>query len=260
MPIYFLSDFGSADVYAGVVRAVLRRRAPDVTVVDLAHDLPPGDVRHAALQLYAAVPYLEEGGVVLAVVDPGVGSQRRALALRGKRLWYVLPDNGIFTLVRELDPPRAAWELDPALYAPGPVSATFHGRDVFAPAAAHLAQGLPPAALGEEIDVESPFRLPLWTVEGSEGEVIGFDRFGNAITNLRPRERPEAVHVVGRRVPFKNTYADVSEGEAVAYLGSSGLVEIAIRGGSLREKFRLHEGAAAHLHGQETEPPPLELD
>lgn len=260
MPIYFLSDFGSADVFAGVVRAVLARRAPGARVVDLGHDLPPGDVRHAAVQLYAAVPHLEEGGVVLAVVDPGVGSDRRALAVRGERLWYVLPDNGLITLAAELDPPRAAWALDPGRYAPGPVSATFHGRDVFAPAAAHLAQGMPPEALGEAVDPEGLMRLPLWTVEGNEGEVIAFDRFGNAITNLRPRERPEAVHVVGRRIPFLNTFSDVPEGEAVAYLGSSGLVEIAIRGGSLREKLRLVEGAAVDLHGPEVEPPPLAID
>jgi len=260
MPIYFLSDFGCADVYAGVVRAVLEHRAPGARVIDLAHDLPPGDVRHAAVQLYAAVPYLEEGGVVLAVVDPGVGSARRALAVRGERLRYVLPDNGLITLAAELDPPQAAWALDPGRYVEGPVSATFHGRDVFAPAAAHLAQGLPAAALGEEADPEGLVRLPLWTVEGDEGEVVTFDRFGNAITNLRPAQRPEAAHLVGRRIPFRDTFADVPEGEAVAYLGSAGLVEIALRGGSLREKLRLVEGATVTLHGPEEEPPPLELD
>ncbi len=260
MPIYFLSDFGSADVYAGVVRSVLAHRAASVRVVDLGHGLPPGDVRHAAVQLYAALPYLEEGGVVLAVVDPGVGSDRRALVVRGERLWYVLPDNGLITLAAELDPPRAAWALAPERYAPGPVSPTFHGRDVFAPAAAHLAQGTPPATLGEAVDPEELVRLPLRTVEGNEGEVITFDRFGNAITNLRPRERPEAVHVVGRHIPFMNTFSDVPEGEAVAYLGSSGLVEIAVHGGSLREKLRLIEGAAVDLHGPEAEPPPLATD
>ncbi|WP_456415230.1 SAM hydrolase/SAM-dependent halogenase family protein [Oceanithermus profundus] len=260
MTVYFLSDFGTADVFAGVVRAVLVRRAPGVRVVDLAHDLPPGDLRHAALQLYAAVPHLAEGGVVLAVVDPGVGSDRRALAVRGERLWYVLPDNGLLTLAAELDPPRAAWALEPRRFAPGPVSPTFHGRDLFAPAAAHLALGQPPDALGPRLDVGELVRLPLATAAGREGEVIAFDRFGNAISNLRPSQRPEAVHLAGRRIPFRTTFADVPEGEAVAYLGSSGLVEIAIRGGSLREKFKLFEGAAVSLHGPEEEPPPLELD
>ncbi|HGY08581.1 MAG TPA: hypothetical protein ENK37_00785 [Oceanithermus profundus] len=259
MAVYFLSDFGTADVYAGVVRAVLLRRAPGATLVDLAHDLPAGDIPHAAVQLYAAVPHLEPGGVVLAVVDPGVGGVRRALAVRGERLWYVLPDNGLLTLASELDPPQAAWALEPARYTDGPVSATFHGRDVFAPAAAHLAQGMPPEALGEPVDPEGLVRLSLWTAEGDEGEVVTFDRFGNAITNLRPRERPEEAHVVGRRLPFRDTFADVAEGEAVAYIGSSGLVELAIRGGSLREAFRLLEGAAVNLHGPEEEPPPLEI-
>ena len=260
MTVYFLSDFGSTDVFAGVVRAVLARRAPGVRLVDLAHDLPAGDLRHAALQLYAAVPHLAEGGVVLAVVDPGVGSERRALAVRGERLWYVLPDNGLLTLAAELDPPREAWTLEPGRYTAGPVSPTFHGRDVFAPAAAHLALGLPPAALGPRLDVAELVRLPLATVAGREGEVIAFDRFGNAISNLRPQEPPEAVHLAGRRIPFRATFADVPEGEAVAYLGSSGLVEVAIRGGSLREQWGLYEGAAVSLHGPEEEPPPLELD
>ena len=259
MTVYFLSDFGGVDVYAGVVRAALLRRAPGAVLVDLAHDLPAGDVTHAAVQLYAAAPYLADGGVVLAVVDPGVGGLRRALAVRGERLWYVLPDNGLITLAAELDPPKAAWALEPARYADGPVSATFHGRDVFAPAAAHLAQGLPPEALGTAINPEGLVRLPLWTVEGDEGEVLTFDRFGNAITNLRPRQRPEEAHVVGRRLPFRDTYTDVAEGEAVAYLGSTGLVELAVRGGSLRKVFRLHEGAAVNLHGPEEEPPPLDI-
>lgn len=259
MTVYFLSDFGTADVYAGVVRSRIVERAPGVRLLDLAHDLPPGDVRHASVQLYAAVPYLEPGGILLAVVDPGVGSSRRALALRGERLWYVLPDNGLFTLAAELDPVRAAWSLEPARYTTGVVSNTFHGRDVFAPAAAHLALGMPPAALGEAIDPEGLVRLPLATSPGPEGEVLTFDRFGNAISNLRPSQRPETVHLAGRPVPFRQTFSDVPEGEAVAYLGSSGLVEVAIHGGSLRDRFGLTVGAAVTLHGPEDEPPPLEL-
>jgi len=259
MTIYFLSDFGCADVYAGVVRAVLARHAPESRIIDLAHDLPPGDVRHAAVQLYAAMPHLEEGGVVLAVVDPDVGSARRALAVRGERLWYVLPDNGLLTLASELDVPLAAWSLEPERFAPEPVSFTFHGRDVFAPAAAHLARGGSPEDLGQPVDPEGMVRMPLWTEEGDEGEVVTFDRFGTAITNLRPRGRPEAVHLVGRPVPFKDTFASVPEGEAVAFVGSSGLVEVAIRGGSLKQKLRLVEGAAVSLYWPEEEPPPLDL-
>lgn len=258
--VYFLSDFGGSDVYAGVCRAIIGRRAPAARLVDLAHDLPPGDVVHAAYQLYAALPYLEEGGVVLAVVDPGVGGERRALAVRGKKLWYVAPDNGLLSLALELDPPTAAWELDPVRYTDEPVSATFHGRDVFAPAAALLAAGLPAGQLGTEVDVGSLVHTGPGIERGAEGEVLTFDRFGNAITNLSPKEKPEAVHVVGRRLPFVRTFADVAPGEALAYLGSAGLVEIAVNGGSAREVLRLLPGAAVNLHGPEEEPPPLAID
>ena len=258
--VYFLSDFGNGEVYAGVCRAVVNRRAPAARLVDLAHDLPPGDVIHAAYQLYAALPYLSAGGVVLAVVDPGVGSDRRPLAVRGQRLWYVAPDNGLLSLAFELDPPQTAWKLEPERYATGPVSATFHGRDVFAPAAALLAAGFPAAQLGDEIDAGSLIRTGPGIESGSEGEVLTFDRFGNAITNLRPQEKPEAVHVVGRRVPFVRTFSDVEPGEPLAYLGSAGLVEIAVNGGSAREALRLLRGAAVNLHGPEEEPPPLVSD
>jgi len=245
--VYFLSDFGVRDVYAGVVRAVLRQRAPGAGVVDLAHDLPPGDLRHAAFQLYAAVPYLEPGGVVLAVVDPGVGTARRALAVRAERLLYVLPDNGLISLAAQRDPPQRVWRLEPERWAAGLVSATFHGRDVFAPAAAHLAAGRPPAALGPEVDAGGLAQLEVDVVPGSEGEVLTFDRFGNAITNLEPEALPEAVLVSGHRLPVGRTFADVPPGEALAYRGSSGLLEIAVNRGSARGALGLVEGAAVRL-------------
>jgi len=226
-------------------------------MIDLAHELPAGDVSHAAYQLYAAIPHLEEGGVVLAVVDPGVGGSRRALAVRGKKLWYVAPDNGLLSLAFELDPIEAAWELDPQRFTTEPVSATFHGRDVFAPAAALLASGQPVSALGLEVDPGSLVRGGLGISRSTEGEVLTFDRFGNAITNLRPAAMPEAVRVVGRHIPFVRTFGDVPAGEALAYFGSSGLVEIAINGGSAKESFRLLPGAAVSLQIAEEEPPLL---
>ena len=235
-------------------------RAPEAALIDLAHDLPPGDVQHAAYQLYAAAPYLQAGGVVLAVVDPGVGGGRRALAVRGQKLWYVAPDNGLLSLVFELDPPTLAWELDPEAYSQGPISATFHGRDVFAPAAALLAAGFPASGLGEEVDPASLVRSGPGISYSTAGEVLTFDRFGNAITNLKPQEVPEAIHVVGRHLPFVRTFSDVPPGEALAYLGSAGLVEIAVNGGSIQEDLRLLPGAAVSLQLAEEEPPSLVSD
>ena len=257
--VYFLSDFGDSEVYAGVVRSVLRQLAPHARVVDLAHQLPPGDLRHAAYQLYAALPYLQKGSLLLAVVDPGVGGPRRALYLEGEKLGYILPDNGIFTLAQQLDPPQKVWRLQPERFA-GEVSGTFHARDVFAPAAAHLARGLPPRALGEEVDPDSLVRLPLEISDSDAGEIITFDRFGNALSNLRPSRLPEAVHIAGRRIVFECCYTAVPAGEAVAYLGSAGLVEVGVRDGSAREKLKLYQGAPLGLHWSEEEPPPLEFD
>ncbi len=233
--VYFLSDFGSEDPYAGVVKAVLKRKAPGVEVVDLAHDLPPQDLRRAAYALYEALPYLEPGSVILAVVDPGVGSERRAIAAFGERI-YVGPDNGLFTLAWDLDAPKEAF-----LLAWPAASATFHGRDLFAPAAAHLALRLPPKALGPGLDPQGLVRLPL-TLSERKGEVLTFDRFGNAITTLTRAPSGGWVRVGGRRIPIQRTYAEAPPGEALAYLGSAGLLEIAVNRGSAREALGLREG------------------
>jgi len=242
--VYFLSDFGNRDVYAGVVRALVERQS---RLVDLAHDLPPGDVAHASFQLYAAAPHLEPGAVVLAVVDPGVGGSRRALAVRGRKLWYVVPDNGLLSLVREFDPPLRAWALEPERYTAGPPSYTFHGRDVFGPAAALLASGFPAAGLGREIDPASIVYHGPKTTGGAVGEVLTFDRFGNAITNLRPESPPRAVVAGSKKIPVARAFSDVPPGEALAYIGSSGLLEIAVNRGSAREALGLREGDRVRL-------------
>ncbi|WP_038048623.1 S-adenosyl-l-methionine hydroxide adenosyltransferase family protein [Thermus caliditerrae] len=255
-PVFFLSDFGLEDPYVGVVKAVLRQRAPGVEVVDLAHALPPQDLRRAAYALFEALAYLPEGAVVLAVVDPGVGTRRRAIAAIGRRL-YVGPDNGLFTLAWLLDPPQRAFLLEkvrpPAPqgvqtlggWAPG--GRTFHGRDLFAPAAAHLALGLPAGELGPEIPEGSLLRLPLHLSPGPEGEVLTFDRFGNAITTLLQAPLGAWVEVGGRRVPVRRTFGEVGEGEAVAYLGSAGLLEVAVNRGSAKEALGLKEGTPVRL-------------
>jgi S-adenosylmethionine hydrolase len=255
-PVYFLSDFGLEDPYVGVVKAVLEQRAPGVKVVDLAHALPPQDLRRAAFALFEALPYLPEGAVVLAVVDPGVGTPRRAIAALGRRA-YVGPDNGLFTLAWRLDPPKRAFllqEVPPPLPQgvdplPGwtPGSHTFHGRDCFAPAAAHLALGLAPEALGPELSPQDLLYLPLALTPGPEGEILTFDRFGNAITTLLQAPLGGWVEVGGRRIPIRRTFGEVPEGEAVAYLGSAGLLEIAVNRGNAREALGLKEGMPVRL-------------
>ncbi|MFC0594832.1 S-adenosyl-l-methionine hydroxide adenosyltransferase family protein [Thermus composti] len=263
-PVFFLSDFGLEDPYVGVVKAVLGQKAPGTKVVDLAHALPPQDLRRAAYALFEAVPYLPEESVVLAVVDPGVGTGRRAIAAWGKR-FYVGPDNGLFTLAWLLDPPQRAFLLE-RVAPPGPQGigplpgwrpgeATFHGRDRFAPAAAHLALGLPPEALGPEIPPQDLVRLSLRLSPGPEGEILTFDRFGNAITTLLEAPLGGVVAVAGREVPIRRTFGEVGVGEAVAYRGSAGLLEIALNQGNAREALGLKEGLPVRLKTKSEAPP-----
>ena len=243
-PVFFLSDFGCEDPYAGVVRAVITSRAPGAEVRDLAHDLPPGDLRRGAYALYQALPYLPRGAVVLAVVDPGVGSERRTLAVEAGGWLLVVPDNGLLTLVAQRWPPGAAVVLP----VPEGASATFHGRDVFAPAAAALAKGVPLARLGRGTDPRGLVRLPVSLTRGREGEVLTFDRFGNVVTTLVGPPPPGAVlRVGGVEAPCRRTFADVPEGEPVCYQGSAGLIELAVNRGSARERYALKEGLPARL-------------
>jgi hypothetical protein len=239
-PIFFLTDFGTADAYVGVVEAVMSTIAPDARVVHLTHGVPPQDLRNGSWQLHAAVPHLPEGAVVLAVVDPGVGSSRRAVAIEGERRTYVVPDNGLLEAAWAFDRPRRAFLLENPRYRLADVSSTFHGRDIFGPAAAHLARDVAPSEMGPEVPLEDLVRLGVAPTDDAEGEVWTFDRFGNAITTLRPsKEPPAALEIAGRTVPYATHYAAVPPGALLALEGSSGLLEVAVRDGSARERLGL---------------------
>src|SRR5215212_7192244 len=189
-PIFFLTDFGLADTYVGIVKAVILQVAPDARIVDLTHDIPPQDVRAGAFALLTAAPYLPEDAVVLAVVDPGVGTDRRPVAVQAGRRTFVGPDNGLFSWV--VDAASKAVVLDrPRFWLPT-VSATFHGRDLFGPAAAHLARGVPLTELGSTVGTIHPIPFPAvrrhldthGRVHAAHGEIIHVDRYGNLITSL----------------------------------------------------------------------------
>ncbi|HEY8431608.1 MAG TPA: SAM-dependent chlorinase/fluorinase [Sandaracinaceae bacterium] len=243
-PIFFLSDFGTRDVYAGVVEAVILAIAPSARVVHLTHGIPPHDVRNASWQLFAAAPHLPRGSIVLAVVDPGVGSSRRALVVETERLLYVAPDNGLLEAALSIDPPLRAFALEEPRFRLPEVSSTFHGRDVFGPAAAHLSRGIDPAALGPPVGELA--RMGLVPTRERRGVVWTFDRFGNAITTLVSADA-RALRAGGRAIPFARTYADVPKGAPLALAGSSGLVEISVRDGSARDALGLAEGEPVEL-------------
>ncbi len=248
--VFFLSDFGLADPYAAVVKAVMRQIAVGVVIHDLAHNLPPGDLHRASYILYESVPYLPKHSVVLAVVDPGVGSSRRAILVIGERLCYVAPDNGLLTLAYLQDPPRKAYQLENPAYHLPRKSTTFHGRDVFGPVAAHLAAGVEPHRFGPELPVSELTRLPIHLNFGSQGEILTFDRFGNAITTLlaTPGQlRGKMVRIRYHRIPVATHYAEVPVGAVLAYIGSAGLLEVAVHLGNAREQLGLKQGDRVDL-------------
>jgi S-adenosylmethionine hydrolase len=244
-PITFLTDFGLQDDFVGTCHGVIARIAPEARVIDLTHGIPPQAVLQGAVVLHNTVPYLPVG-VHLAVVDPGVGGTRRAVAL-GTRdgRFFVGPDNGLLMLAADALGVAAAHELTDPRYRLPDVSRTFHARDVFAPAAAHLAAGVPIAELGPAVPVESLVRVDLPEPEVGRTQisatVLVVDRFGNVATNAR-REHVDALETRDGRLEIRlaldryyallaDTFADASPGELILYEDSYGLMTLAISRG-----------------------------
>jgi hypothetical protein len=221
------------------MKGVILDICPEVALVDISHQIQPQAVRQAGYVLSAAAPYFPLETVHLVVVDPGVGSDRRPIAVRTKRGHYVAPDNGVLSLALERDPPLEIIHLTETQFRKAEVSATFHGRDVFAPAAAYLACGTAISAMGVPLDhdemVKLPVTSPRQTANGSwMGEVLHVDRFGNLISDLRSSQVLPSASIRAGQQPVgtvQRTFADVAPGELVAYIGSSGYLEIAVREG-----------------------------
>jgi S-adenosylmethionine hydrolase len=228
--VTLITDFGTADGYVGEMKGVVLRLAPGAQLVDLTHEIAPGDIAAASYALGRAWPAFPEGTVHLAVVDPGVGTGRRALAVAAGGQFFVGPDNGLFTPALEQRDAVAV-----SLPTPPGASPTFHGRDVFAPAAARLAAGVRIGELGGRL--ADPVRLPSPRVMRSRGNIIGqvvhVDRFGTLVTNIpAPRiARDATVRIGAYELALKTTFGDVPSGDPAAYVGSGGMVEIAIRDG-----------------------------
>ncbi len=248
------SDFGTRDGYVGAMKGVILSVDPGLRMVDLAHDLPPQDVRAGALALASSVPHFPVGTVHLAVVDPGVGTGRAHLVILAGGHALVGPDNGLLLQTAgALGGADAAWRIHCGRSWAAGAAPTFHGRDVFAPAAARLASGrLRPEDAGPAIHalVDLPALAPLTLLSrgrGITGQVIVVDRYGNCITNI-PADAvvpgaPQLVVTGGARLPLMRTYGDVPAGTALALVGSSGRLEIALRDGSAAEELGLGPGA-----------------
>ena len=229
--IALLSDFGTRDHYAGTMKGVMIGICPDVTLIDITHEIAPHDVVEGALQLAASCRYFPPGTIFLAIVDPGVGSPRKGIAAEAGDYRFVAPDNGVLTAVLREVPPKRVVELTERRYARPTVSRTFEGRDRFAPAAGFLARGIALVSLGKTIKDFHTIELARPSVKGAElsGEVVRIDRFGNLITNIDRRSFEHfagggaiAVVVGDREVPrVVATYADAPAGEARGSLQAS---------------------------------------
>lgn len=256
MVITLLTDFGTSDTYVGQMKGVLAQMAPQVAVVDLTHAVAPQSVLEGAIRLDAAVDAFADDTIHVAVVDPGVGSGRRGVAVRCSCGTFVGPDNGLFTAVLKRYPLRAAVALEDAALWRQPVSPTFHGRDVFAPVAAHIANGTHLTEFGPTITDLATLDLPAPDIDNDRlaCHALLADRFGNLLTDLtratfdrwlagRPVDAVTIDLPFQLPLPISRTFADVEPGEAVAYFGSSGHLELAVRDGSITELVQIKPGA-----------------
>lgn len=247
--ITLLTDYGLRDIYVGVVRGVILGIAPHAKIVDLSHEVAPQAVAEAAFLLDAAAPYFPWGTIHVCVVDPGVGTERRIICARTARATYLAPDNGLLARVLERDPPAHLVSVENPAYFLPKVSTTFHGRDIFAPVAAHIANGLDPRALGPEVHELQPLPMPRPREVAPgvlAGEVIHVDRFGNVVTNVGEpfARRVQSATLGTTRIdgPVCRAYGDRDEGEPLLIFGSSGFLEVSINGGDAAKSFSVRRG------------------
>lgn len=251
--IALLSDFGSQDHYAGAMKGVALSICPEATLVDISHDIAPHDILDGALQLAASYPYFPQGTIFLVVVDPGVGSKRRGLAVDTGDYRFVAPDNGVLTAVFAESPPKTIVEITERRYGRPTVSRTFEGRDRFAPAAAWLAKGTRLAALGRPLQFYRTIEMPAPVIEaeGIKGQVIRVDRFGNAVTNIDRNSFERFTNAGAVQVKagdyridrLVTTYEDIGSGEVSALFGSTDHLELAANSSSAAERLGLERGS-----------------
>jgi S-adenosylmethionine hydrolase len=245
--ITLLTDFGTKDPYVGIVKGVILSTNPDVRIVDITHDVDPQDVREGAFLVEEYYRYFAKGTVHIAVVDPTVGSDRKPIIFSKDGYFFIGPDNGLFTLL--YDDNVRAYAIENRRYMLKEISATFHGRDIFAPAAAYLSSGVQLSSFGSVVQdpVRLPDLLPTLMENGLHGEVVRFDRFGNVITNISGTVVQDfadgrAITITLRDMSFSTIHKSYYEGEVVSLIGSAGYLEFGLFMGSLREKMGLCKG------------------
>ncbi len=251
MVITLLTDFG--DVYPASMKGVILSVDPDACIVDISHSVKPQDVRSGAFILMTCARYFPEETVHVAVVDPGVGTRRRALAIKAESITYgvhyfIGPDNGLLIPAAKSIGPPAAYEITNSSLCRKDISGTFHGRDIFAPVGAHISRGLDISDVGRQIldFVTLDFGEGKKKDDSIEGSIIFIDSFGNIVTNIS-RETVnlmpgDILEIQGRRIPFRSSYGYCKEGEPLALIGSHGYLEIAVNRGNASAFFNKNVG------------------
>jgi S-adenosyl-L-methionine hydrolase (adenosine-forming) len=248
--ITLTSDFGLKDPYVAEMKGVILTINPKATIVDLTHEVAKFDIRMGAFMLASAAPYFPKGTVHLAVIDPGVGTERHAILIQTKNGFFVGPDNGVLVLAAQNQGIEHIHHLTNAQFMLPNISNTFHGRDVFAPAAAHIDKGIKLSEFGPEIsDAATPtFANVKHEADALIGEVLYIDSFGNIITNIQQKEltKNESFKIklknISQKLPFRQTYAQAKPQEPIALIGSHGFLEIALNQGNAAEKFQVKTG------------------
>ncbi len=262
--ITLLTDFGYQDAYVGIMKGVIASINPLASVIDICHNTPPGDILNGAYLLYTSYKYFPKGTIHVAVIDPGVGSARGILCVQTQDYLFLAPDNGLLSFIARKERLKRIIQVtngDYFLPAPG---CTFHGRDIFAPVAAHVSLGIQPQQLGTRTDrlhyLEIP--VPVWK-EGKkvEGQIISVDRFGNLITNITREhiaglktDMHEIETTIGRRkiTGLSNTYTDVPAGKPLLLFGSVDFLEISVNQGNAQKYFHVKKGTAIRIQSLKT--------
>ena len=250
--ITLITDFGEASGYVGIMKGVILSINPQCHIIDITHHISPQDREEAAFVLKSVYPFFPQDTIHLVVVDPGVGSARKPIIVESSRNLFVGPDNGVFSFIFLEDPPKGVWEITNDRYFLSPVSPTFHGRDIFAPIAAHLSSGMSPHELGKEL--KDPVKLeglePEVDQDMLKGRIVFIDHFGNLVSNISHKlftrvvgENPFQI-TVGNRVLRRiyPTYSDAEDGEVLALFGSSQQLEISVRNGNCQRLLNVSKG------------------
>ncbi len=257
--IALLTDFGYQDAYAGILKGVISQISPSTAILDISHGIPAGNIRWGAYTLMTALSFFPAQTVVVGVVDPGVGSERAGICIQTEKFYLVGPDNGLFSYVLREHPPLAVHRLTNSAYFLDPVSATFHGRDIFAPVAAHLCRGVPASELGPPLATPVCFAWPEPQVSATEirGEILLYDHFGNLISNISRRQvldflgQKASVHqalhceieIASTRLErIEPTYASVAPKTCLALWGSSDLLEFSVNQGNAQAQLGVQVG------------------